>query len=286
MNQKQQSSSVLATPGPESPVTTGQKPTEAEDFENWLEHFYKECGREATLAYTTLNQMKNWAVLIVGAIVSAVVAMQRSNGSAQTNSIPIYFGAVIAYVFTLRFFVRAILCYINLVRWNNLQEAIVALKVVHPSQRKGRSSKATSELKADLLKKIDDLYFKWNAPSRLTRSAQLFANLKLGFGLLFALVIFVAIAVGIDVIPISRLGLGVTVFALCYTLIEGLDFLASGYFDTPEKAAMKLQSHSVFPTPITGARYVVLLILAVVVSSAVSLWPQIVTFLRSMFSCR
>jgi hypothetical protein len=286
MNQKEESSRVPAVPASEPGSATGQKPTEAADFEKWLEHFYKECGREATLAYTTLNQMKNWAVLIVGAIVSAVVAMQRSNRSAETNDIPIYFAAVIAYVFTLRFFVRAILCYINLVRWNNLQEAMVALKIVHPSPKRGKPSKTTPELKADLLKKIDDLYFKWRAPSRLTRPAQLFANLKLGFGLLLALAIFVAIAVGIDVIPASRLALGITVFALCYTLIEALDFLASGYFDTPERAAIKLERHSVFPTPITGPRYVVLLILAVVVSSAVSLWPQIVTFLRSIFSCR
>jgi hypothetical protein len=271
MNQKEESSCVPAASASDPRLANGQKAKEAADFEKWLEHFYKECGREATLAYTTLNQMKNWAVLIVGAIVSAVVAMQRSNGSAQSNNIPIYFGAVIAYVFTLRFFVRAILCYINLVRWNNLQNEIVALKVVHPSPTKGRTSKTTPELKADLLKKIDDLYFKWNAPSRLTRPAQLFANLKLGFGLLFALVIFVAIAVGIDVIHVSRLALGVTVFAICYTLIEGLDFLASGYFDTPEKAAVKLESQTVFPTPITGPRYLVLLILAVIVSSVFSL---------------
>lgn len=285
MNQKEQSSCVSAAPALDPQVATSEKPAEAADFDKWLEHFYKECGREATLAYTTLNQMKNWAVLIVAAIVSAVVAMQKSNGSAQTNNVPIYFGAVIAYVFTLRFFVRAILCYINLVRWNNLQEAMVALKVVHPSPKKGKASKTTPELKADLLKKIDDLYFKWKAPSRLTRPAQLFANLKLGFGLLFALVTFVGIAVGIDVIPISRLALGITVFAFCYTLIEGLDFLASGYFDTPERALIKSERHSVFPTPITGPRYVLLLILAVIVSSAVSLWSQILIFLRSIILC-
>jgi hypothetical protein len=269
----------------EIPSSIPNVPIESPDFTDWLEHFYKECGREVTLAYTTLNQMKNWAVLIVGAIVSAVVAVQKSTASGQNNDIPIYFGAVIAYVFTLRFFVRAILCYINLVRWNNLQDAIVALKVVHPSPRKGTNAKTLDQLKSELLKKIDDLYFKWSAPSRLTRPAQLFANLKLGFGLLFALPIFVAATVGFDVVPVSRLALGVTTFALGYTLIEGLDFLTSSYFDTPEKSAHKAGRKSIFPTPITGPRYVILSVANVIVSLVVSLWPQVVTLLRSIISC-
>lgn len=38
--------------------------------DKWIENFYKECGREVTLAYTTLNQMKNWAIVIAGALLS------------------------------------------------------------------------------------------------------------------------------------------------------------------------------------------------------------------------
>src|SRR5712692_7160109 len=42
-----------------------------DNFEKWVENFYKECGRETTLAYTTLNQMKNWAMVIAAAFISA-----------------------------------------------------------------------------------------------------------------------------------------------------------------------------------------------------------------------
>src|SRR5437899_12327207 len=84
----------------------------------WLRDFYKECGREITLAYTTLNQMKNWAMVIAGAVLSGL-AFGSAAGTYPTK--PMFIGVVIAFAFTLRFFIRAILCYINLSRWNTLQ---------------------------------------------------------------------------------------------------------------------------------------------------------------------
>src|SRR5690242_13218613 len=84
----------------------------------WAENLYKECGREITLAYTTLNQMKNWAMVIAGAILSGL-AFGSAAGSYPNK--PMIVGVVIAFAFTLRFFIRAILCYINLSRWNTLQ---------------------------------------------------------------------------------------------------------------------------------------------------------------------
>src|SRR6202035_267743 len=83
--------------------------------EAWLHDFYKECGREATLAYTTLNQMKNWAMVIAAAALSGLPFGSKSSDYPT----PIMFaGSVIVYTFVLRFFIRAILCYINLIRWN------------------------------------------------------------------------------------------------------------------------------------------------------------------------
>src|SRR5436309_1275077 len=126
------------------PPTPVAAPPDAISFK-WVENFYKECGREVTLAYTTLNQMKNWAVLIVAAVVSAVVSLNKtttaSSPAPQSSTLAVYAGSLIVYVFVLRFFIRAILCYINLVRWNNLQAAIVAFKLVQPNPREGTGLK-------------------------------------------------------------------------------------------------------------------------------------------------
>ncbi len=69
------------------------------DFDTWIEHFYKECGREVTLAYTTLNQMKNWAIAIVAAFVSALVTLGKPGQQSTTIvQVGIYSAAVVAYV--------------------------------------------------------------------------------------------------------------------------------------------------------------------------------------------
>src|SRR6266446_6903786 len=47
------------------------------NFEKWIDHFYRECGREATLANTMRIQMTNWAMVIVAAFISAVVTLGR-----------------------------------------------------------------------------------------------------------------------------------------------------------------------------------------------------------------
>src|SRR5206468_11093442 len=108
MSQQQQSARPPAVPAAAAVPPAPNKAIAGADFETWLEHFYNECGREVTLAYTTLNQMKNWAVLIVAAVVSAVVAVQRTGLGQPQNDVAVYIGALIAYIFTLRFFVRAI----------------------------------------------------------------------------------------------------------------------------------------------------------------------------------
>src|SRR6202521_911884 len=92
------------------------------DDYKWLDSFYRECGRETTLAYTTLNQMKNWAMIVAAAALSGMPFGSKSSDYPT----PIMFaGAVIFYTFILRFFVRAMICYINLIRWNLLQARCV-----------------------------------------------------------------------------------------------------------------------------------------------------------------
>jgi hypothetical protein len=284
MNQKEEAAPTSAVPVAKAPSAIELKTVESPDFEGWLEHFYKECGREVTLAYTTLNQMKNWAVLIVAAVVSAVVAVQRTGLGQPQNDVAVYIGALIAYVFTLRFFVRAVLCYINLVRWNNLQRSIVAYKIAHPASD---NAKTFEQLKHELLEKIDQLYFGWHAPPQLTRATQLLANLKLGFGLLLALPLFFAAVIGVRMLPFSFPVLGITVFAIGYTIVELLDFLYSRLFDTPEVYAKHKprKENAIFPTPKLGTRYMVLSLINVLVSIVIGLWPEISMMARTIIGC-
>jgi hypothetical protein len=287
MNESVTPAPVVKTPSPE-PKQKKSIAIESPEFDQWIEHFYKECGREVTLAYTTLNQMKNWAVLIVAAVVSAVLALQKLVATdAAPNDLPIFIGAIISYVFTLRFFVRAILCYINLVRWNNLQNSIVAFKVAQPSPVGESQPKTQQELKNEVLLKIDELYFRWRAPERLTRGAQLLANLKLGFGLLLALPLFFGVVVGIHVIRSSQLALGITTFAIGYTIVELVDFLSSSWFDTPQAYARRKKSREkeIFPTPSVGMRYLILSGLNVLLSITVGLWPQLCEFFGRVMGC-
>src|SRR5579863_6802608 len=123
----------------DKPGTSGSKPDGLRVTldEAWLHDFYKECGREATLAYTTLNQMKNWAMVVAAAALSGLPFGSKSSEYPT----PIMFaGVVVVYTFILRFFVRAILCYINLVRWNVLQSDCVELKLVQWPIRVGATA--------------------------------------------------------------------------------------------------------------------------------------------------
>ena len=77
MDEAEKSGRHAAEPGPisqpqnqPSPIEPAQAPRAALDTA-WIDTFYKECGREVTLAYTTLNQMKNWAMTIAAAALAA-----------------------------------------------------------------------------------------------------------------------------------------------------------------------------------------------------------------------
>src|SRR5439155_13662185 len=133
----------------------------------WLQSFYKEAGREATLAYTTLNQMKNWAMLVAAAALSGVPFGSKSSDYPT----PIMFaGTVIVYTFILRFFIRAILCYINLTRWNVLQNDCVQLKLLPKAKY---ASVSAEEREEKLRNDLQYYYFDWLSP--LSRKEQVFA---------------------------------------------------------------------------------------------------------------
>lgn len=256
-------------------ATSGSSPAPADaavtSLDNdWLRDFYKECGREATLAYTTLNQMKNWAITVQGAIIAAVAAFARTSGtSSETVAFPVAVGSVLAYVFTLRFFVRAILCYINLSRWNTLQAAVVELKLVP----RDRSPQLTPEQLEDRLRgHIQNLYHRWLSPSPLDRTSQIASNLKLGFGILMTVPTLMIIWSG-SLLWGDSLVRGLIVFAAGATMIEAIDFFTSSYFNTVEAAAARKTRQHIFPAPKTSLRYIARWVWLLILCSVVALWP-------------
>jgi hypothetical protein len=247
-------------------------PSTAIDSE-WLSHFYKECGREVTLAYSTLNQMKNWAMIIAGAVISGVSFAQ---GSLNYPNESMFIGIIIAFAFTLRFFVRAILCYINLIRWNSLQSSIVRMKLGSLAPES-----AATETPGQLIELIQDLYFDWRSP--IGRKGQILANLKLGFSLLFFLLLFFLIW-GAVALWQNHLVQGLCAFILGYTLVELYDFMTNAYFDTKEasekSSARRKRMSTIFPIPVVTWGYFVLWSVFLLLSLLVAFRDQVAAFFR------
>jgi hypothetical protein len=268
---------------PQPPEETNQpKPVQAPlatgggDFDKWIENFYKECGREATLAYTTLNQMKNWAMLIVAAFVSAVVTLARPSESQITDAarVGMHAAAVMAYVFNVRFFIRAILCYINLTRWNVLQASIVSAYLVARPLKPGEAAPSSDEARAELTRKIQDYFHNWRSP--IGRKSQIIQNLKLGFALVLALPLFFVIVWSVELWE-HALVRGLAFFAFGSTLVELTDFFRSSYFDTPERHKQRPVGHraQIFPVPVSQGGYLLIWSLNILVSALIALWTEV-----------
>jgi hypothetical protein len=245
-----------------------------EPDDSWLHDFYKECGREVTLAYTTLNQMKNWAIVVQAAIIAAAVSFTGRVPTIQLSGItrpefaPMV-GASLAYLFTLRFFVRAILCYNNLLRWNQLQRSVInAVLLPQPDARRDGSTRAQriEALRAD----INLCYYRWLAT--IPRKKQFLSNLKLGFGLLLALPAFLTIwgSVALWDVPLVR---GIAFFVLGGTGIEIADFLMSGYFN--DVAAANRRGVQRNPLEESATTYIVAWIGNLLVAALITAWPLI-----------
>lgn len=269
---------------PRSPAPSSSGSRDLGGFdESWLRDFYKECGREATLAYTTLNQMKNWAIVIQAAILAGVASMLRGTSNVAPDSttftpnLALFVGASLAFLFTLRFFVRGILCYVNLLRWNQLQSSIVKAFLAPGNSSTGSIPPPSKDRLDRLQRDIDNYYHGWKAT--VPRSHQLTANLKLGFGLLltlpFPFLIWGAVQLWSNSF-VQALG----VFTVGGISIEVSDFLRSGYFDTPEVAERKRRPSSrpqdpPFPRPHHGYGYVMAWVLNLMIAMALAVRPLI-----------
>jgi hypothetical protein len=245
--------------------------------ERWLENFYKECGREVTLAYTTLNQMKNWAMLIAAAAISG---LSFGTSAEKYPNVPMFTGVVLVYTFILRFYFRAILCYINLGRWNRLQSGCVALKLVGKPQKTGSAD--TQDLTRRLREDIQTYYHEWLSP--YDRKTQLLSPLKLGFGLLFALPLFFLVH-GVASLWSDFMVKGLTTFAVGVTVVELNDFFKSKFFDDVrayEGRKSRGKIYETFPVPASRGWYIVSWVSVLILSVVIARWPKIGPWLRTI----
>lgn len=250
-----------------SPAETPPPPLD----ESWIEAFYKECGREVTLAYTTLNQMKNWAMTVAAAALSGLAFGSKS---AEYPNKYMFVGVVIVYVFVLRFYIRAILCYINLCRWNRLQSDCVELKLM-PRCVEGRTPRGKKELEGQLRADLENYYFRWLSP--IDRKTQLLSNLKLGFGLIFAITLFFLLW-GLSNLWGDRLVKALFVFSLGTTIVELNDFFKSTFFDTVavnESRRRRNKSGEIFPIPASRGWYLVSWLFVIALSVGIAEWSTI-----------
>lgn len=228
---------------------------------DWIKEFYKECGREVTLAYTTLNQMKNWAIVVSAAIAAAIASILKSSpeSTVETTAHLVLVGAVLAYLFTVRFFVRAMLCYVNLLKWNVLQRKIIALKL-QPSSKD--SDKSSEYFEKELATSIENYYYRWLSPDG--RWALVTSNLKLGFGLLLAIPILLIVWGSMQSWENCYTRAAI-VLAAGATAIELYEFLSPGFLDTAA-ARKRRTSYNEQPAPgATGKSVTVVLWLALLV---------------------
>lgn len=236
--------------------------------DQWLENFYKECGREVTLAYTTLNQMKNWAIVIAGAVISGL-AFSSTAQKGEYPNVPMFVGTVIVYIFILRFYIRAILCYTNLLKWNKLQSDCIELKLLKSTRNESFSDE---EIRQKLSDDIRLHYFEF-LPT-VNRKTQLLSNLKLGFYPLFTLALFFLVQGALGLWP-NRIVKGLTVFAILTTMLEGYDFLTSGFFDDAKawtKKKAKSRQSIIFPVPQSRVFFFFGWVANLIISTAVANW--------------
>lgn len=187
--------------------------------QSWVQDFYHECGREISLSLTNLHTISSWTITAGIGLISALVLLGDFPNVASYGLLAL--GAILL----LRFFVRSLLAYDNLERWNRLQRA--ALTYLQDS---------TSGNLNNLQSLIESLYRRWRSP--LSRWELIRANAVLtgsGYVLLAVLSIFVYAAVALRREWEAQL---ITVGALA-VLIWELYWLVNSHHFTMESTGTK-----------------------------------------------
>lgn len=186
----------------------------------FLDTFYRECGREVTLAYTVLNQTNTWAITFFALVMSpSLVGLVNRTEGALTFDYPNVFYwmyLIVSWGLLLRFFQRSALALSNMYRWNELASATweaAALPGDHPRQ---------SKLNDTLVEKVDRLMMRWQSPRPAWDIA--WGTLKLMY--LAPLIVFLSMIIwGVAVLPRDdKYWVAVIVF-IVWTLTETFFFV-------------------------------------------------------------
>jgi hypothetical protein len=222
--------------------------------------------------------MKNWAMTVAAAALSGLAF---GSSSATYPNKYMFVGVVIVYVFVLRFYIRAILCYINLVRWNKLQSACVEFRLL-PRMKDNEPAKTRTALESQFKEDLQNYYFRWLSP--IDRKTQLISNLKLGFGLVFALTMFFFLW-GLINLWQERLVKALLFFAFGTTIVEFNDFFKSTFFDTVsafQRRKTWSRAHEIFPVPGSRGWYLTSWIIVILLSVTFAEWPAIGGWLHTL----
>lgn len=225
---------------------------------DFLKEFYKECGREITLAFTTLNQMKNWAIVVTAALLATFSAIWKNSTSEDQS--PVFLAGLIAaslsLLLNIRFFIRATGCYVNLIRWNQIQHAIISSKLIGH-----KDGKSLNEL-------ITRNYINWQSP--VNRIDQITSTLEWGFGLLLLAptmaIIFCGLKLWAD--PVAN---SILAFVALGCVIETYEFCTNKHHSngpSPRERSSSYESN-LFPGP--SGRIEILIYWVLALAASISL---------------
>lgn len=182
----------------------GSVPKYLEPDRRFIDTYYRECGREVTLAYTVLNQTNTWAitlfVALVGAAASQLVLVDKDASAFRilSPSHPQWLMAIVCWGAMLRFFQRSNLALANMYRWNALMGTAMQFSILPDNAKK----ELRAQLSADLVEKIQELHVEFKAP--LPLMTIVVNNLKLMYGVPFVL-LAVSIVLGLVALSHNRL---------------------------------------------------------------------------------
>jgi hypothetical protein len=181
--------------------------------DTWVARFYAECGREISLSMNTLHTLNSWAVTVILALLSTLAVIRHFPNVISYGLL------ILGASLVLRFFIRSLLAYTNLERFNRLQSAALMLL---------RSPDPDADDVARFDEVLDRLYYQWACP--LPKWRLVWSNAKLaGFSYLFAALALVTVWTGLALRNLWQAQL-LSLGGLAIVLGEAYLFFRAPYF--------------------------------------------------------
>jgi hypothetical protein len=204
----------------------------------FLDTFYRECGREVTLAYTVLNQTNTWAITFFAAVIgSSLIGLVKRSGDTYSFDYPNTFHwlyLILAWGLLLRFVQRSALALSNMYRWNKLGASVWTLAALP----EGHSLQPT--LNDELVQLVDELMIRWQDPR--SKGYVLWGTLKLMY--IGPLIVLITLILwGAVVLPRDALYWWGIHGLIVWTLVESLFFIN---WNKSERQALNGSSSSKF----------------------------------------